>query len=643
MKSKNAFIALLISVSVLIATLAFTMLGFFERPEHLIYDAKARFFRSDEVPPKAIKTILVDDASIKALEPIAGRWPWPRAIWSDLLEFLSFGGARAVLFDILFSERSDDTNDQALIAATASTENVYHSMLIKHETADDDRRHNTSLGMAMPGDFSRRYAVREVVGGTSGRRGSENNDFLLPIQGLHAVSKGVGVVEFKPDSDNVLRRTRLLREYQGKFYPVLGLSPFLDGNSKISIRDDSVVINDRVIPVDRKGNYVINMYGIDKAEPYSIGGILASYQKIQQGDVEDLVVNPREFQDTIVFIGASAVGAQDLKATPLAPSNPGVIVHVSLAANFINNDFLIPPDRRLTVASVVIGAFLTAGSVLLVKKLYVRLVVPVLMLVLYVGGSFYAFSFNRLIETVPFVFATVGSSFLSFGYLTITEAAEKRRVSQLFTQYVSKDVLTEVLHNYKDYMKSGLGQKAEITVLFSDIRGFTTMSETTPPEKIVEMLNVHFTCMADIIMKHNGTLDKYIGDAIMAFWGAPVKTEDHAEKAVLAAKEMAASLSQVNEELKKRGFDLEVRIGIGLNTGVATIGNIGSEKKLNYTVVGDTVNLASRLESLTKEHGSTILLSEYTYEKVKGGIDCNIIGNVKVKGREQAVTIYAPV
>jgi adenylate cyclase len=185
--------------------------------------------------------------------------------------------------------------------------------------------------------------------------------------------------------------------------------------------------------------------------------------------------------------------------------------------------------------------------------------------------------------------------------------------------------------------------KAEITVLFSDIRGFTTLSETTPPEKIVEMLNVHFSHMADIILKHNGTLDKYIGDAIMAFWGAPVPTKDHPEQAVLAAVEMIKALQNVNAELKGRGFDLELKIGVGINTGVVTIGNIGSEKKLNYTVVGDAVNLASRLESLTKEYNSAVVISEYTYERIKDTIDCTILGNVKVKGREQPVTIYAPV
>jgi adenylate cyclase len=166
------------------------------------------------------------------------------------------------------------------------------------------------------------------------------------------------------------------------------------------------------------------------------------------------------------------------------------------------------------------------------------------------------------------------------------------------------------------------------------------MSETEPPEKIVEMLNVHFTVMADIILKHNGTIDKYIGDAIMAFWGAPVRTDNHAEQAVMAGQEMLEGLKEVNRILKERGFNHEIAIGVGINTGEATIGNIGSEIKKNYTVVGDTVNLSSRLESITKEQKVPLLFSEYTYEKVKGKIACRLVGNVTVKGRGQAVDIY---
>jgi adenylate cyclase len=382
------------------------------------------------------------------------------------------------------------------------------------------------------------------------------------------------------------------------------------------------------------------MYDIERVEPISAGGIFASLRKIRQGDVEDLIVNPDEFKDCIVFVAVSAIGGADLKATPLATRTPGVILHVSLASNYLMNDFLMPPDRRLTILSILVGVFLTTGFVFFSKRFLIRASFPTAILAAYGGYSFIAFQSNMIVETIPFVFATVTSGFLSFGYLTFTEAVEKRRVSQLFTQYVSKDVLHEVLHNYKEYQKAASGTKVELTVLFSDIRGFTTISETTPPEKIVEMLNIHFTIMADIILRHNGTIDKYIGDAIMAFWGAPVKMSDHAEQAVLAGKEMIEALEQVNATLKEKGLDMEVKIGVGINTGVATIGEIGSEKKKNYTIVGDTVNLASRIESITKEYKSPLIYSEYTHEQVKDKIEGRLLGNVKIKGREKPVDIY---
>lgn len=643
--TKKFTISLLIAVAIFSFTVAAYVRGYFEKPEFFVYDTKSKIFRSDKVPPKNVKIILVDDASVKALEGVAGRWPWPRAIWADLLDFLSRGGAKAVLFDILFSEqtgRHEEANDLALADATRDYGNAYHSMVLNRETPDDDRKFHDQLGLPLPAEFVQRFALAQVSGSLFVKAGSENNDYALPIEPLRKASRGIAVVEFGKDRDGVLRRTKPLREYQGKYFPVLGLAPFIDENTKISIRPDAIVINDRRLPLDRDGNYLINMFDIDKVVPYpySIGGILQSYQKMQSGDVENLAVSPEEFKDAIVFVAASAVGAADLKSTPLASSTPGVILHVSLASNYLQNDFLSPPDRRVTILSIFLGAFVTSWTVFYSKRFIIRVLFPLALLVLYVGYSFIAFKSNDVIDAVPFIFATVASSFLSFGYLTFTEAAEKRRVSHLFTQYVSKDVLHEVLHNYKEYQKASAGSKVELTVLFSDIRGFTTMSETTPPEKIVEMLNIHFSVMADIILKHNGTIDKYIGDAIMAFWGAPVKTADHPEQAVVAGQEMIEALKEVNATLQERGFEHEIKIGVGINTGVATIGEIGSEKKKNYTIVGDTVNLASRLESITKEHNSPLVFSEYTYEKIKDKLNCKLLGNVKVKGREQPVDIY---
>jgi len=638
--TKKIVISLLIALLVFGITISLYVKGQFNKPEFFVYDVQARLLRSDKVLDGRIKVILVDEASLTSMSDIVGRWPWPRAIWADLLDFLSKGGARAVLFDILFLERQDKINDRTLVDATNASQNAYHSIMIRRE-APDQGSENTYLNRPMPDELVNRFALKNVRGSLHLQPGREYNDFALPIPGLAAASKGIAVVEFTPDNDGVYRRTQPLREYQGKYFPVLGLAPFIDDKSVISIQDDTITINDRAIPVDDNGNCIINMYGVNKVDTYSMSGVFASLQKIRKGDVENLLVDPALFRDSIVFIALSAVGGADLKVIPTAaPSAPGVMLHVFLANNYLQNDFMRPPNKRLTFFSMFIGVFLTTWAVMFNKRLIMRAVFPLTMLVLYIGFALFSFSFNALVDVVPFVFATVSTGFLFFGYLTFTESAEKRQVSHLFAQYVSKDVLHEVLHNYKDYLKTSAGQKVELTVLFSDIRGFTTISETTPPEKVVEMLNIHFSVMAGIILKHNGTIDKYIGDAIMAFWGAPVKMADHAEKAVLAAVEMLEGLKEVNKTLRERGFDQVVKIGIGINTGEATIGNIGSEQKKNYTVVGDTVNLSSRLEGITKEFKTPLLFSEYTYEKIKSRIDCKLMGNVKVKGREQPVTIY---
>ncbi len=640
--TKKIVISLLISVLTFSITISLYIRDQFKKPEFFFYDVQTKLLRAKKAADSRIKVILVDEASLTSMSDIAGRWPWPRAIWADLLDFLLKGGARTVLFDIVFFEpdRDNGENDRALIDATHESKNAYHSIMIRREDPDPDADNNAYLNRPMPDEFVNRFAIQNVRGTLHLKPGSDYNDFKLPIAGLAEASTGIAVVEFTPDSDGVYRRTQPLREYQGKYFPVMGLAPFINDKSAVSIRNDAITINDRTIPLDETGNCIINMYGLNKVETYSMSGVFASLQKIRKGEVENLLVDPETFRDSIVFVAVSAVGGADLKPIPIASSAPATMLHVFLANNYLQNDFMRPPDKRLTYFSMFIGVFLTAWAVMHNKRLVMRAVFPLAMIALYIGFALLSFRMNTLVDVVPFVFATVSTGFLSFGYLTFSEASEKRQVSQLFAQYVSKDVLHDVLHNYKEYLKSSIGQKVELTVLFSDIRGFTTMSETTPPEKIVEMLNIHFSVMAGIILRHNGTIDKYIGDAIMAFWGAPVKTSDHAEQAVLAAGEMLEGLNEVNKTLKERGFDHEVKIGIGINTGVATIGNIGSEQKKNYTIVGDAVNLSSRLEGITKEYKTPLLFSEYTYEKIKDKINCTLIGNVKVKGREQPISIY---
>jgi len=386
-----------VGISLLIAFLVFVIsvtgytLGLFKKPEYFAYDVQARMLRSEKIPDRNIKVILVDEAALKSMNDIAGRWPWPRAIWGDLLDFLSMGGARAALFDIMFLERQDKANDSALRDATKEFQNAYHSMMISREQADQGAKDQAGIGGPLPADLVKRFALGNVTGSLRITPGAESNNYSLPIAGLAEASKGMAVVEFTPDSDNVFRRTKPLREYQGNYFPVLGFAPFVDSKSPVDIDEQNIRVNGRNIPVDANGNAIINMYAVDKVDTYSISGVFASLQKIRQGDVSDMLVNPQEFKDSIVFIGISAVGlAEDLKALPMGARAPGVMLHAFLASNYLQGDFMRPPDRRLTYLSMFIGVFLTAWAVMFSRRFAVRVLLPLAMLVVYIGYALFS-------------------------------------------------------------------------------------------------------------------------------------------------------------------------------------------------------------------------------------------------------------
>ena len=227
----------------------------------------------------------------------------------------------------------------------------------------------------------------------------------------------------------------------------------------------------------------------------------------------------------------------------------------------------------------------------------------------------------------------------AFVYLSVTEGREKRKVRKMLGQYVSPHMLSEIENSMGDVLKAEVGTKEHVTILFSDIRGFTSISENETPERTVSMLNRYFSLWADAIFDEDGTIDKFVGDAVMALWGAPLKRDDHPVRAVRAALRLLEKLPELNVELKESGYP-EIRIGIGINTGFAILGNIGSEKKLDYTVIGDAVNLASRIEGLTKQYSCGILVSESTYDLVKDHFECEYVDKVNVKGKDKPVKIF---
>lgn len=638
---KKAATVLGIAGGAFFLTLLLFHVGFFNKFEYLVYDQAVKWIRIPKASSDQIAIIMVDEASLAALNPMVGRWPWPRALFADFLEFVMMGEPRAVLFDILWPETHSprdakgklSADDNALVAATAKSGRVFHAMQLVEDI--DDEKNKTLLDRPLPDDFISRFALKEVAGTMPGA--GENNNYYLPITELYQAAHSVAVVEFAPDEDGVYRRTRPIREYRGSYFPVMGDAPFLAGK-RAAIRDGSLVTDNRTIPLDANGKYLINVYG--KFNTYSMSGIFASLQKIRSGDIEQMMVDPAEFKDKIIYVGASAVGVEDMKPTAMAALSPGVYLHASLASNFILNDFLVPPRPGVTVALLLCLSLIGAGGTFYARFFSLRLAIPSASAVALAGGYYYGFSHNQLIDFIPPFAAIVLSSGGSFAYLLLTEGREKAKVRRMFSQYVSPEVLAMMADSSTDIARLGAGTKEDISVLFSDIRSFTTFSDKTPPEQVVAMLNTHFNYMTDAIFRTRGTIDKFIGDAIMAYWGAPVKLPDHALRAVTAAIDMTKLLVTVNEELARKGIILDLKIGIGINSGEAIMGNIGSEKKLNFTVIGDTVNLASRLEALNKNYGAPIIISEFTHRKLEGKVLCRILDRVKVRGKAEPVLIY---
>ncbi|MFC1750122.1 CHASE2 domain-containing protein [Pseudomonadota bacterium] len=627
--NKKRLPALLISLAVVIVTLGLSYTGALNTLENISYDWRLKHFRSNTQAPSDVAVILIDDASLNAMSNLVGRWPWPRSVHADLIDFLSLGGPRAIIFDVLFSEQESfaadkeaASSDQRLIQATAEAGNVIHAMQIYRD--EEDEVNKGLLKRPLPASAK----AHSVTVPSIAKPSQNTNTYHLPLDGLSEASAGLGVVTSFPNDDGVYRHSRLIHHYQGDQFASLGTSPLFLNHASASLPD-----------YGEKGQ-LVNYYG--QITNYSMGGVLASAQKVMRGELDDLIVDPYEFENKIVFIGSSAVGLVDRKATPLSSITPGVMIHASIIANILNDDLLKVVPTEMTAALVVLLALSTSFLVLYPKQLYFKIVTPTVIAGLYAASNYYTFSHNLVMEMAPPLVAIFMAAVFCSGYLQFTEGRDKRRVRNMLAQYVSPAVLGTIVNQYEDYVQAEVGAEEELSILFSDIRGFTSLSEAVPAVKVVEMLNHYFSEMNEAIFDARGTIDKFIGDAIMAFWGAPIREEQHADLALQAAIDMHERLKDVNRWLREKNYP-EIQVGIGINTGKVILGNIGSVQKLDYTVIGDNVNLASRLEGLTKPYGSTIVISEYTYKKLTIPVSCHTLDLVQVKGKSVPIRIYGVV
>ena len=626
-------------------------LGAFDALENGAFDLRARALSDPADADSSIVIVAIDDNSIEAMRSELDRWPWPRAAQGQIATYLTAAGARLVVFDIGFPERdlARPQSDSLFAEDIAASGRVVLPMTVESGDSAGAARWERSLGL----EERRALMERHAIGG-AGVADLRDRAFATPADPLFLRgAAATGTIIHHPDADGVTRRSVPAYASQGRLYPNIALAaaralePERWGSSVSSLGRDALLLeNGTRLPLD-DGTLILQWHG-----RYADGGdgtyriieardVIASYAQLLRGErtPETTDVPFAEVRDKVVFVAPTAGGTFETRPTPLAPNDPGVMIHATTLDNYLNDGFVSRAsglmNAMLTIAPAIATGLIVTGA----SSVALGSAATVVILLLLAGLSALAYHNAVWIDLAAPLFATALSFALVMAANYFTEGRERRRTKQLFSRYVSPVYVSQLVDHYQE-LKLG-GERVPLTLLFSDIRGFTSMSEKLPAEQVVRILNEYLDRMAEIVFRNGGTLDKFIGDAVMAFWGAPIPVADHARRAVDTALEMMDELGALNRKWAAEGVDQALDIGIGVNTGEAVVGNIGSEThKLDYTAIGDTVNLASRLEGLNKNYGTNIIVSQTTKDAVGDAYEFRALEDVKVKGKEQAVKIH---
>lgn len=582
--------------------------GLGDRIEYPFLDWSLRQLAQRHPSDPDILVLDIDEPALEAMAPDYGRYPWARSVYGALIEGLARQKPAAIVFDILLVDphKEHAQDDLYLIGVAQHTPNVFFSMVRLPGGVDAD---------------TKGFPLRNLKGIERGAAADAEARaaLLLPLPGLAATGR-IGAINVEADADAVIRRYPLYHDAYGWRIPSLP--------ARVAKELGFTAPNVETLP--------LVWHGAARAyRTVSFHEVFADLERRQPQRPKN------EFTDKIVIVGGSAAALFDLKLTPMGTNYPGPEVIATALDNLKNGE-------RLIFAPTWSGPLLTALVLLALASAFalgmgiLRLGALTLVLTAVLGfGGWASVVVGRY--AVPLVMPIVFGGW--FFYLLaalrawLLERRDRQRVTQLFSRFLDPRVVADlVARGGTDAAMDG--QKREITVLFSDIRGFTTLSEQKSPQEVVELLNRYFRLQVEVIFRHQGTLDKYIGDAIMAFWGAPTDQPDHARRALLAARDMEQALARFKRELGSAGKDFD--IGIGLNTGEAVVGFIGSpEHRQDYTVIGDTVNTASRIEGATKGR-ARILVSAATRAVVGTGFEFRDHGYLALKGKEEKVHLYEP-
>jgi adenylate cyclase len=617
MKSKLVR-GLVVGAAVFVLALVLHSAHFFDVWEWKTWDLRLRLFSSPSRASDDIVIFLVDQESLDVYEQQGVYWPWPREMYSYVLDYCRKGGAKAVLLDFVFSENSvyGTQDDQALAEAMASSGNVFIPLSLS-KTGNEFEESNapllTKFFLSPSADlFKAALPVRSVS---------------LPIEILLKAATGVGNSTFIQDKDGIFRRLPLVFSLDGSLLPSmpLAMDRFLD---RELIPAD--------IPLGPSGQMIIRYYGKKGTyASYSIASVVNSFARLREGKQPQ--IPPEEFKGKVVLIGGSAPGLLDLRPTPFSPVCPGVEILATALDNMLHRDFVRVPSFPAFSIFLALLAFITSVGTSASNKIWLTVLFGVFCLALPAGAACLAFFGGYWLEFVAPVFA-VALAFVSSMVLNYSvEGRQKRFIKNAFRYYLNPDVIERVLED-PSLLRLG-GAKRTISSFFSDVAGFTSLSEGLSPEELVNLLNDYLSEMTDIILSSGGTLDKYEGDAIIAFWNAPLDQPDHAVRACRAALACQKRLAELSPLFaKKYGHGLSMRIGV--NSGPAVVGNMGSHSRFDYTAMGDTVNLASRLEGACKQYGIPVLVGESTYLMAKNVLLAREVDLIRVVGKTRAERVY---
>lgn len=605
----------LVSFAIAAALFFFDVLALYENKS---FDIFSRCLNPEKASDRIV-IIELDQQSIDALSAEKINWPWPRQVYAPIIEFVS--QADALFIDILFTEPSSygEDDDRILGDAVSRASNVYLPFFLTKNEKPLDRDDIAYL---------KRFAMQESVPASASYRSA-----VTPIGPIRSGVRGSGNVSISPDSDGVYRRVPVSFRLMDMTLPSLIFSSFARSGA-YKVESGRLMLGKEYVPLT-DGKLLLRFpRGKNAYRAIPAIDILGAYRT---GKNAAGTITPDFFKGKVVFLGMTAPGLLDLKSTPTMSVSTGVHVNATMFENLETGTYLRPvPAPAVLAFMLLISAFIVA-VVINYHTIYKNLSAFAGAFLVVIGIAALLFSHQYYLPTTYLMVTLVASFLLSVAFSYAVEGRERQFIKRTFSQYMDKTIVDYVLQN-PDLVKPG-GKKALVTVLFADIAGFTTISERNTPEDTALMLHRVLNELTEVVIGEKGVVDKYIGDCIMAFWGAPLALPEDEINACRSALRFIEEISAINAVFALEGIPA-IAIRVGVHTGDAIAGNMGSVRLFDFTVVGDTVNLASRLESVNKVFGTHIITSEHTLAGTHGLFLTRNLGPIEVKGKSEPVVIH---